>query len=180
MPEKLGVNLIPQEEVKRRKWEKFLNWILTYGRYIVIGTEIIVLVAFILRFKLDRDLKVLSDEAKAKQTMIESFGDLENQTQTLQAYLATIKKLQGQNPSYAEILTSLASLTPYDVIFNQVRVSSSQVSISATALSLGGFSSFVESLKRSKEFKNISLERVKEGTSGIDFSLQVNYQGSQK
>ena len=178
MPERLAVNLIPKEEVKRRSWEKFLKWILTYGRYIIIGTEIIVLSAFLLRFKLDRDLKTLSDQVKAEQAMIESFGNLEKQTRALQAHLATIQKVQGQSFSSTTLLTSLAALTPYDVFFSQLKVSSSKVSVSAIALSLNGFSSFLEGLKRSKDFKNISIDRVKEGDLGLEFTIQASYLGN--
>lgn len=179
MPEKLTVNLIPQEEARRRSREKIFRWILTYGRYIIIGTEIIVLLAFLARFKLDRDLKQASDAVKTKQEAIESFGELETQTRILQAHLATIKKLEGQTPP-TQILNALAALTPYDVIFSQLKISSTKINVSATALSLGGFSSFIEKLKRSKDFKDVSIERVKEGQSGIEFTLQVNYQRGQK
>lgn len=180
MPEKLAVNLIPEEEAKRRSREKIFRWILTYGRYIIIGTEIIVLLAFLARFKLDRDLKQTSDEVKAKQEAVESFGELETQTRILQVHLATIKNLDEKNPPPTQILNALAALTPYDVIFSQLKISSTKINVSATALSLGGFSSFIENLKRSKNFEDVSIERVKEGQSGIEFTFQVNYQRGQK
>lgn len=180
MSEDLAVNLIPEEEVNKRRWEKFLKWVLTVGRYIIIGTEIIVMTAFLFRFKLDHDLITLSDEVKSKKQLIESFGNLETKTRNLQSYLATIKKIQDQSPSYVNMINSLSTITPYDVIFSQIRVSENQIKLSATAISLGGFSSFLENLKLSKDFKDINLERVKRGSSGIEFSLQFSYQGGQK
>lgn len=179
MPEKLAVNLIPKEETKRRSWEKFLKWVLTYGRYIIIGTEIIVLSGFLLRFKFDRDLKTLSDQVKTKKTMIESFGELEGQTRALQSHLTAVKRLQGQSSSPSGVLTSLAALTPYDVFFSQLRVSPPKVKISATAISLDGFAYFIAGLKRAKEFKDISLDTVREEPSGIEFTVQATYLGSQ-
>ena len=68
MPKKLtplSINLMPGRETSFG--EKFLNWSLTFGRYIIIGTEIIVLVAFFSRFKLDRDFIDLHDQVKEKQ-----------------------------------------------------------------------------------------------------------------
>ena len=179
MPEgKLAINLIPKEEAKKKAWDKFLKWVLTYGRYIIIGTEIVVLVAFLFRFKLDRDLKDLSDEVKNKHVMIESFGNLEEQTRALQAYLATIKSLDNQSPSNAQLLTSLSSLTPQDVIYSQLNINSPKVSLSATAFSLGGLSAFLEGMKRSEEFKNVSIESLQEASSGIEFTVTFIYQRS--
>lgn len=173
--EKLSVNLIPKQEIRKRNWEKFLNWVLTYGRYIIIGTEIIVLLAFLFRFKLDRDLKNLSDEVKTKQTTIEAFGNLEAQTRSLQNHLSAIKTLQHQGLPATQIMTSLALLTPPDVIFSRLKLSSSDINVSATAFSLEGFSAFLQGLKQSKEFENISLEKVEEGQFGIEFTLKFNY-----
>lgn len=173
---KLAINLIPKEEFRKRSWEKFLSWVLTYGRYIIIGTEVIVLCAFLFRFKLDRELMDLSDEVKKQQTMIESFREIEEQTRALQKHLTTIKLLGKGNPAPTEIMNSLASLTPQDVIFSQLKVSSSKINLSATAFSLGGFSAFLEALKQSKEFKDISLDKLIEGQGGLEFSLKFNYQ----
>lgn len=175
---KISLNLIPREEAQRRNWEKFLNWVLTYGRYIIIGTEIIVLAAFLYRFKLDRDLKTLSEEIKRKQTLIESFRGLEEKTRALQIHLAVIKNLQSQTQSPGKILTSLAALTPQDVFFSQLKISPSNVTVSATAFSLGGFSAFLEGLKRSENFKDITLEKVRESQFGIEFTLKFEYRGS--
>ena len=174
---KFSVNLIPKEEVKKRSFEKFLNWVLTYGRYIIIGTEIIVLVAFLLRFKLDRDLRTISEKVKDKQSVIESFKGVEEQTRALQTHLAIIKILQNQNLPPGQIVNSLSSLTPQDVIFSRLKISSSKIDLSATAFSLEGFSVFLEGLKRSKEFGDISLEKVVEGQLGIEFALKINYRG---
>lgn len=176
MATKPAVNLIPQEEIQKRRWEKFLSWVLTYGRYVIVGTEVVLLLVLLVRFKLDRDLANLSDQVEAKQTMIESFGDLEKKTRSLQTHLATIKTFQEQNPSRNQIISGLSLLTPQDVTFSQLKVSSSKVTLSATAFSLPGFSVFLEGLKHSREFSNLSLEKVGKGKSGIEFTLSFNYQ----
>ena len=172
---KLAVNLIPKEKAKKRTWGKFLNWVLTYGRYIIIGTEIVLLIILLFRFKLDRNLGNLSEELKEKQTKIESFGNLEEQTLSLQAHLAAIKRIETQSKSPTQTLSSLSSLTPSDVIFTKLEINQSDVNLSATAFSLEGFALFIESLKRSNDFRNISLEKIEEDSSGIDFTISFAY-----
>lgn len=171
----LAVNLIPKEEAKKRTWGRFLNWVLTYGRYIIIGTEIVLLIILLFRFKLDRDLGDLSEELKEKQTKIESFGSLEKQTRSLQAHLAAIKRIGAQSKSPTQTLSSLSSLTPSDVIFTKLEINPSDANLSATAFSLEGFALFIESLKRSNDFRNISLEKLEENELGIDFTVSFAY-----
>lgn len=175
--EKLAVNLIPKEETRRKSWEKFLKWVLTYGRYIIIGTEVILLTIFAIRFKFDRELGDLSDATKSKQVLIESFGNLELETHYLQTHLSNIKTLQKQEPNSTRILDSLALLTPQDVVFSQLGVSSSDITLGATAYSLEGFAAFLEGLKRSPKFENISLDKLNQGRLGIEFALKFKYRG---
>ena len=50
--------------------DRITDWALTYGRYIMIGTEIVVLLAFISRFSLDRKLTDLKEEIGQKQQIL--------------------------------------------------------------------------------------------------------------
>ena len=174
---KFSVNLIPREELRKRSLEKFLSWVLNYGRFIIIGTEVIVLAAFLFRFKFDYELKGLSDEIKRKKAIIESYSDLEKNTRALQAHLNTIKSLEKQSLLPTKIITSLSSITPYDVTYSQFRVGADKISVSATAYSLEGFTSFLESMKRSKEYKKVTLDKLAEGRFGLEFTITFLYQG---
>ena len=55
-PKKHEIELLPKEEWEKTSFGKFIKWTLNVGRYIVIATELIVILAFVSRFKLDRDL----------------------------------------------------------------------------------------------------------------------------
>jgi hypothetical protein len=65
MPKK-EINLLPKEEFEKKPLGKFLVWALSIGRYIVIFTELIVILAFLSRFKLDRDLADLNQSVREK------------------------------------------------------------------------------------------------------------------
>ena len=63
MPKK-DINLLPREEFEQKTVGRFLIWALTVGRWIVIVTELIVITAFLSRFKLDRDLANLYEKIR--------------------------------------------------------------------------------------------------------------------
>ena len=49
------INLLPKTEFELSFWGRFIKWALSTGRYIIILTELVVIIAFMSRFKLDRD-----------------------------------------------------------------------------------------------------------------------------
>ena len=83
MPAKT-INLLIHTDFDKTFLGKFLRWSLTYGRYIIICTEIIVLLAFIYRFSLDRKITDLNDEIEQKSAIIAANSNFEEQFRNLQ------------------------------------------------------------------------------------------------
>lgn len=166
------INLLPGEEAK--KLGKFLTWVLTYGRYIVIGTEIIVLLAFLSRFKLDRDLTDLHSSIAQKQAVILAAQDLEHQVRSLQNRLAIIKKLNTQRDFPPKLLLAFENLTPEDVILTEFSLEPSKLTLTAVALSNEGFRTFLNNLSASAYFADISLDSVNKARSGIGVEFKIS------
>ena len=61
---KIKLNLLHTQGLPEKLPVKFLKWLVNYGRYIVVLVEIIVLVAFVARFKLDADLAEIKRKAR--------------------------------------------------------------------------------------------------------------------
>lgn len=170
------IELVPKEEWEKRPLGQFLKWTLTIGRYIVIITELIVILAFLSRFKLDRDLTDLYEEIRQKQAIIESASDLESDFRFLQKGLATIQNLEETQLGAARVLEELAHLTPLDVSFSDLSSTSEEISFSATALSEAGMATFLNKLKTSDRFKDLNLSQVSLDTAkeiGIQFKLSA-------
>lgn len=170
------IELIPKEEWEKKTLGKFLKWALTIGRYIVIITELIVILAFLSRFKLDRDLTNLYEEIEQKQAIVESASDLEADFRFLQKRLTTIQKLEKEQLKAAKVLEELAGLTPVDVSLAGLSSSKEEISFSATALSEAGLATFLNNLKNSKRFEDLNLSQVSTETTkglGIQFSLSA-------
>ena len=93
MPAEILINLIGQEDLSHTPQGRIVQWAMTYGRYIMILTEIVVLGAFISRFTLDRKLTDLKEEIAQKQAIIEANAELETQIRTAQTQIDQVKKL---------------------------------------------------------------------------------------
>lgn len=172
--ETANVNLLEQVE-GATPVGRLINWALTYGRYIMIGTEIIVLLAFISRFSLDRKLTDLKEEIDQKQAILKANQTFETDIRTIQETLKTIKILVKDQGRSLELFDLVASLLPPDVAMVSAEVTSDTVTAKAQAGTNGGFSQFITNLQSKKEISNIELTNIKKSpVSGIEFVVIVH------
>ncbi len=170
----INLNLAPGEELEERSLGKFLTWVLTYGRYIIIGTEIIVLLAFLARFRLDQEITDLHQAINQKQAYIIASQSLENDVRTMQNHLSLIKRLNQQRSIPQKLLTAFEETTPQDVTLTNLNFGISALSLTATSLTNEGFKIFLNNLSVSPYFSDISIDGVNKGrNSGIDFKLSM-------
>ena len=173
MPAKpIEINLLGQEDLKHTPQGRILNWALTYGRYIMIGTEIVVLLAFISRFSLDRKLTDLKEEISQKQAILEANAPLELEIRLLQDHLAKVKQITTTQPAPINVLTLLKSLLPPDVYIDTLTVTEGKLVVSATAGGTNGFSQFLANLQAAKQFTSVDIgDVIKNPLTGIEFKF---------
>lgn len=173
MPAKpIEINLLGQEDLKHTPQGRILNWALTYGRYIMIGTEIVVLLAFISRFSLDRKLTDLKEEISQKQAILEANAPLEHEIRLLQDHLAKVKQITTTQSAPINIITLLKSLLPPDVYIDTLDVTADRLVVSATAGETNGFSQFLTNLQATKQFTSVDIGDVKKNPlTGIEFKF---------
>lgn len=174
-PKKRDIELLPREEWEKTTFGKLLKWTLTFGRYTVIATELIVILAFVSRFKLDRDLTDLYEEIQQKQAIIQATSDFEEEFRFLQKRLATIQDLEEKQLATAGVIEELSLLLPLDVSLTDLSVADKKVSLTATALSEQGLASFLNNLKTSDRFERLVLSDIITGTEkgvGIQFEIK--------
>jgi Tfp pilus assembly protein PilN len=172
---KSKIELLPQEDWEKTSFGRFLKWLLTVGRYIVIFTELIVILAFLSRFKLDRDLTDLYDQIEQKQAIIQSSADFQADFRYLQKRLATIKGLRNEQLLTMRLLEEISALTPIDVSFSDLRIQGRRASFTAEALSEAGLATFINNMKKSPRFSELSIDSLSIGAGegvGISFGLE--------
>jgi len=172
---KSKIEFLPREDWEKTSFGRFLKWLLTVGRYIVIFTELVVILAFLSRFKLDRDLTDLYKQIENKQAIIQSYADFETDFRFLQTQLSTIQGLRQDQLQTKQLMEEIAALTPIDVYFSDLSVTGDKASFTANALSEAGLATFINNLKRSARFSNLEIGSLAFGTGegiGITFTLE--------
>lgn len=171
----LDINLLPGESlVKKGQTGKFLSWVLTYGRYIIIGTELVVLLAFFSRFKIDRDLTDLHDAISQKEAVVIASQDFEKQIRSLQTKLNLIKDLLSFRSAPKNLLDNLSELTPTDVFLSDLVFEQKRLTLSATALNNESLNTFLNNLSFSDSFEEVSLDAIGKNQNGAGVEFRIS------
>ena len=168
------INLLPTQVLEEHRLTRFLHWSLTYGRYITIITEFIVLAAFFSRFKLDQELTDLHESISQKQAIIQSVKSFEQNVRTLQNRITAIKQIDTHSTLYVNTLQFLEEVVPRDVLLTRLEFTKNTVQISATAYSNSGFAQIVRNLRSAPTVRNLSIDSIDkpEGlASGLAFQM---------
>lgn len=167
-----SVNLIGEEEMEHTPTGRIVMWAVTYGRYIMIGTEIIVLLAFISRFSLDRKLTDLNDEVSQKQAIIDANLAFETQFRGIQAKIATIQTLLTTAPVATNALNAIETMLPADVHLEGLTTTNEQVTGNVVANTTAGFSQMIANLQTASIFSQVEIGDIKRSpTTGIQFTF---------
>jgi Tfp pilus assembly protein PilN len=158
---------------------KVMLWALSIGRYIVVFTELIVILSFLSRFTLDRRLTDLNEEIARQKAIILSYGTLEADFRDLQERLKIIHQ-QIPKVTAPQILTVVSRILPPDVRLTNMQIDPSQVQFDAIALSSQGFAQFVTAVLTQSNFSQVTLGSVSSKDQGntIEFTLTAQLLGS--
>ncbi|MGB9911668.1 MAG: PilN domain-containing protein [Microgenomates group bacterium] len=170
------IEFLPQEDWEKGVIGKILKWIITIGRHIVIFTELIVILAFLSRFKLDRDLTDLGEKIKQQQAIINSWSSFEKEFRFLQTRLEKIEKIEKEQIVVGEILAEISQKIPTEVSLSSLEVSKDgKITFTASSLTERGVGLFLTNLKKSNLFKEVSLTSIslnQEKGSEIKFQIE--------
>lgn len=175
------INLLGETDMEHTPVGRIVNWAVTYGRYIMIGTEIVVLLAFISRFSLDRKLTDLKEEVTQKQEIIEANLPFEQDMRALQNKLAKIKTLKNQSANYLSILTSFQTIVPTGVYLTSLAVDHEKITVSAVAGSTGSFAQFITNLQSTRILADVDIGDItRNPIQGITFTFTATIPGAKK
>ncbi len=171
----ISINLVPKDPFYNSLIGRILTWAMTAGRYLVIFTELIVIISFATRFKLDRDVTDLNTSLHQKKIIIESYGPLESNVRQTQAKIEQYNQVETSG-NIVDVFAYLTEVTPTDVVLDKLVINPTSVVVSGKTLSQVAFNTLINNLQLSPHFQNITVSKVEasQESSGLDFQLQAN------
>jgi hypothetical protein len=171
MPNNLpSINLAKDKQIPL--FDKFMNWVLTIGRLIVIVTEIVAIIAFIYRFSLDEKLVNLHSAIKQKQNIVSILKNDESKYRNLQDRIALAASFSEKGVKVSQAITDIISLIPNQTTVNNLIISKDKASINIDTTSVSSLSDFINSLKNYNGIKSISIDNI-ENKPSIGLSVSI-------
>jgi len=168
------INLVPQDPFFASPIGRVLKWALSIGRYIVIFTELIVILSFLTRFSLDRQVTDLNDAINQKKNIILSYGDLESNVRRVQAQTEQYSQIKQQG-NIADIFPELTRITPRNITYDELLIRSDKITISGTTLDQLALNNLISNLQLSEKFSSVFVEQIEYSDQGQDqgFNFKV-------
>lgn len=177
------VNLLPVDRFEYSTLGRFLNWSLSTGRYLVVLTELVVIIAFLSRFWFDRTLTDLRESRIKKEGIVDSFQQVLTDFLRTQSQLRTIRSVLSQQYGVNDRLTQIQSLTPSGIEYDTLSISSESASLKGFAPSAQIMSAYLSGMQNDQLFDRVSLKSLQispERAPGLDFELNVYHAPSSK
>ena len=174
---KIGINLdlLKPQSNPEKLAVKVFRWLLSTGRYIFILVEVIVFIAFILRFKLDADLADKKEAIEQQIPYIESLGPYEILIRQTQLKISTILAAKSDFVDYPLVFKKIADQTPLGIklvsLNMQKEVGKITFTMNAEAQNNNDVTSFVQDLKQDSSFSDINLTSIDLDQRTITFTL---------
>ena len=177
----IKINLLPKDAFSQSVVGKSLDWALSTGRYIVVFTELVVILTFLQRFTLDRQLSDLNEEIFSRNAILESYARVETQARAIQNKGEFVQELEDEVDVLA-VLSFLNNSTPSDVNFFDLNVNDSLVLIRGIAFSQSSLEEFVETLKTYPGLNDLLVNIIsqEENTVGLEFDITLDFSSKEE
>ncbi len=173
----IRINLLPKDPFLSTPLGKLLRWATTAGRYLVIFTELIVVLCFASRFTLDRQITDLNTSILQKRVIIESYGDLEKNVRSVQQKIEQYSQIEPQT-NLADTFPKLISVIPPEVRLERLTILPNSISFSGKATSQDILNGFIRNLQGSTQLTNVEMSAIDIGTlqqvTGLPFKVQAD------
>jgi hypothetical protein len=169
-----SINLLPPSEFELSFWGKFLKWAVTAGRYIIILTELVVIGAFLSRFKLDRDLSLVSSEIEGEKNVLEASYKMETDFKVVQTRLLAVDKMVNLQLGAGQLVDRVVGNFSHEVKMDSLYVRSGEMGITGIALNEKVLGDTLTRLSLDDAWKSVELTNVEaDALKGIRYTLRI-------
>lgn len=169
---KYNINLVGKKQPNFI--DKIVFFFLNYLRYVLVFTQLIVLMVFFFRFTVDESIIDLKDSIAQKKAIID----------VVQPVLAEAKKINDRAKESTQILTDqqklialikyLLSVFPETVNLDRMSFDEGKLTLTGSSANPKHLQLFYARLKKDNMFLNVELKNVKRGEFGYSFTIVLD------
>lgn len=170
---KYDINLLSKKEL--HFVDRVVHFSLNYLRYILVVTQIIVIVVLFYRFKIDNDILDLRESIAQKQEIVRVTQPLLDEAAKLDVQVdKTLTSVDTQN-TINEAITYFLSVFPQDITLEKLSIQNDEFSFTGTSLDAQTIQFFYRRLRADKKFTGVTLGNItKNEEGGFSFTMVLN------
>jgi len=170
------INLLPKKGFANSALGSILEFFSTYGRYIIVGTQLIVLMAFFSRFRLDRELTDLRDAVDQKKAIITDLQFFESEVRLLQQRLKNIRDLKQGHDFVRDTLLVVKTVLPPGTLLEDLNIQPFGFGVDGISQDQQAFADLILTLRNSKALDNVSFSNISKSADSeqIEFSFSAD------
>jgi len=175
----ISINLLPKDPFFVSPVGRSMRWALGAGKYIVIFTEFIVIIAFLTRVALDQMVNNYDKAIDEKKTLIMDYAESERKIRVVQKKIDVLKTIDMQT-DVAAVFPKLTATIPEEITLEQLTISTSDVTLVGYALSSEALTKLLNNYLLHPDFFNVDVNEIQaevdddEEDIGIYFSLTAD------
>lgn len=170
-----SINLLPKSDFEASFWGKFLKWGLSTGRYLVILTELVVIAAFLSRFKLDWNYAAVRDRINSKRAVLTAMAETERRFRLAQSRLGEAGKIMGEQMETAKEIEKVTAKVPRGIVLTDLTVSNKVITVAGSADNADEFGVFLSRLAGNPDWKSVRIKSLSaDGQAGFKFLIWLN------
>ena len=176
-PFRIDLNLLHPKEIPPPLLERFFRWLITYGRFIVIIVEVVVVSAFLMRFKLDADLDDLKRNIEKDLPYIEGLSNYEALIKQTQLRIDEFDKINNKGPQIKQALEDISSQIPSSLKLSNIsfepipNATNTKFRVNGVSTSNSEIGFFINNLRKAEPLKDIDLTSISFSDEEIIFTI---------
>ena len=180
MANKKELSLLPDEENPSSFSARALKWLTTVGRWVIVLTELVVIIAFISRFWLDRKNSDLSEVIRQRQAILASTQNFESEFNSFQKRLVYVRNFYENQPDYDEKIDILVKSTPIDLTYKNIFItqdkkdSNIKINASLVAFNEKSIVDFIKNLKLNPKIDSVDINNIEKKANENNYSILVS------
>ncbi|OGK17976.1 hypothetical protein A3G67_04665 [Candidatus Roizmanbacteria bacterium RIFCSPLOWO2_12_FULL_40_12] len=154
--------------------DKIVYFFLHYLRYILVFTQLIVLVVFFFRFSVDETIIDLRDSIGQKRAIIEVVQPILAEAKKINDQAAESKQILKDQDNLLSSVRYILSIFPEALVLDHMVFDEGKLTLTGVALNPQHLQLFYNRLKKENKFPSVALVNVKRGESGYSFTIELD------
>ncbi len=166
------INLLRKKEESLNK--RILYFTTHYLRYILVITQLVIIVVFFYRLKVDQEVVDLSEAVKQKEEIITVSYPLLQEAKLVDRQIGVIKNVAKKEDFFLDEFNYITHSIPEGISLKHLSFNKEGVNVKGSALTAASLEFFYKKMREDGKFCKVNLKGVNKKMESIEFEMLLS------